>query len=247
MNAADIRALRPLITPTVLAGAFTFLVDDPTYRFPLIVLVLPMFLRGAARVLGVAKDATDTSKVGRAFAVLGFLGFVVGWLLMFAILGFTVAVGLFSGTETGNVLRASITVAAGGFIVAAWYWWPWYARDELAAWPRHGVRVWASSSNRWDRLLLSWRMQQLAASGDLRWRGFGATAALVATVFVLAAFGTYSGIGPRMLEVAGVLLLPVLHVGIAKYAHALCLKWQRGKPTTPEAEADRAGAGESRE
>ena len=223
-------AVRHLAGPTALAGAFTVLVADPTYRFPLVALVLPMFLRGAARALGVAKDTTDDSKVGRAFALAGFAGFVVGWLLVFAILAFTVAVGVFSVPGSADILKVAMVLATAGFVAAAWFWWPWYARDELANWPRHDVRVWASSSNRWDRLYLSWRMQQLAAAGALRWRGFRATCALVVSVFGLAAIGAYDGFLARGAEVFLVLLLPILHTYIVREADALCARWTSGRP-----------------
>ena len=225
------KALRHLAGPTVLAGAITFLVSDPTYRFPLVAFVLPMFLRGAARALGVAKDTTDDSKVGRAFALAGFAGFVVGWLLVFAILAFTVAVGVFSVPGSADILKVAMVLAAAGFVAAAWFWWPWYARDELANWPRHDVRVWTSSSNRWDRLYVSWRMQQLAAARELRWRGFGAMSGLAIGVFALAAVGAYSGFLARAAEAVLVLLLPALHVFIVREASALCTRWNSGRPS----------------
>ena len=104
-----------------------------------------MFVRGAAKALDVGKDTTDDSRVGRFFVMVGFAGFVVGWLLVFAILAFTAAVGLFSVSGSADVLKVAMVLAAAGFAVAAWFWWPWYVRDELANWPRHDVRVWTSS------------------------------------------------------------------------------------------------------
>lgn len=222
-------AIRHLAPPTVLAGAFAFLVEDPTYRFPLIAFVLPMFVRGAAKALDVGKDTTDDSRVGRFFVMIGFAGFVVGWLLVFAILAFTAAVGLFSVSGSADVLKVAMTLAAVGFVVAAWFWWPWYVRDELAGWPRHDVRVWASSSNRWDRLYLSWRMQQLAESGKLRTLGFMATSGVVVSVFALAAVGAYSGVLARGAEVVLVLALPVAHAFVVRAADALCERWTQGR------------------
>ena len=223
-------AIRHLAPPTVLAGAFTVLVSDPTYRFPLIAFVLPMFVRGAAKALDVGKDTTDDSRVGRFFVMVGFSGFVVGWLLVFAILVFTAAVGLFSVSGSADVLKVAMVLAAAGFAVAAWFWWPWYVRDELASWPRQPVRVWASSSNRWDRLYLSWRMQQFAESGELRWRGFVATVGAVACVFALAATGAYAGFLARAAEVLLVLALPLAHAFLVREADALCQRWNAGRP-----------------
>ena len=225
------RALRHLAPPTVLAGAFTFLVSDPTYRFPLIAFVLPMFVRGAAKALDVGKDTADDSRIGRFFVMVGFAGFVVGWLLVFAILAFTAAVGLFSVSGSADVLKVAMVLAAVGFAVAAWFWWPWYVRDELASWPRHDVRVWASSSNRWDRLHLSWRMQQFAESGELRWQGFAAVVGVVVCVFALAAMGAYNGLLARGAEVVLVLLLPIVHARTVRQANRLCTRWTATRPS----------------
>ena len=219
------RAPLALIAPAVLAVLATFCFSDPTYRFPLLVALLPVFLRGAARALGVAKDESDASKIGRLFGILGFVGFVVGWLLAFAVLGFAVAIGLFSLPGSTDVLKTSMLLAGGGFILAAWFWWPWYARDALAAWPRTEGRIWTASGNRWDKLFLSWRMQQMAASGTLRWHGFVATSGVVVCILALAAAGAVEGIAMRLLELALVLLLPALHLIIAHEANALCARW----------------------
>ena len=224
------KVLRHLAPPTVLAGAFTFLVSDPTYRFPLIAFVLPMFVRGAAKALDVGKDTTDDSRVGRFFVMVGFAGFVVGWLLVFAILAFTAAVGMLSVSGSADVLKVAMVLAAAGFAVAAWFWWPWYVRDELANWPRHDVRVWTSSSNRWDRLYLAWRMQQFAESGELRWRGFAATVGVVVSVFALAAAGAYAGVIARGAEILFVLALPLAHVFVVSEGNALCQRWNTGRP-----------------
>ena len=236
MELLTTKAIRHLAPPTVLAGAFTFLVSDPTYRFPLIAFVLPMFVRGAAKALGMGKDTTDDSRVGRFFVMVGFAGFVVGWLLVFAILAFTAAIGLFSVSGSADVLKVAMTLAAVGFVVAAWFWWPWYVRDELASWPRHDVRVWTSSSNRWDRLYLSWRMQQFAESQDLRAYGFMATSGVVVSVFALAAVGAYSGVLARGAEVVLVLALPVAHAFVVRAANALCERWAEGRAAIPDDE-----------
>lgn len=243
MELLPTKAVRHLAAPTVLTGVFTFLVADPTYRFPLIAFVLPMFVRGAAKALEVGKDTTDDSRVGRFFVMVGFAGFVVGWLLVFAILAFTAAVGLFSVSGSADVLKVAMTLAAMGFVVAAWFWWPWYVRDEVANWPRHDVRVWASSSNRWDRLYLSWRMQQFAESADLRARGFMATAGVVVCVFALAAVGAYAGVLARAGEVLLVLALPIAHAFLVWEANELCVRWNtwRSDETVRSTRAKPAG------
>lgn len=219
--------LAPLIVPTVAAGVVAFYFSDPTYRFCLTALLLPIFLRAAARALDADKEKADSSGIGWLFSILGFAGFVAGWLLAFTIFVYILALGLLSLPGSAEVLKASALLGGTGFILAAWFWWPWYARDVLAAWPPTETRIWTASGNRWQRIFLSWRMQQLAASGELRWRGFATTSALVISVLALAALGSYQGVPARLLEFVFVALLPVLHLTIVHEANTLCLLWRQ--------------------
>lgn len=156
---------------------------------------------------------------------MGFAGFIVGWLLTFGVVGFVIAVGVFDGEPSGDLLKQIMFAAAVGLILAAWFIWPWYAREVLANWPRQDVRIWTSSGNRWDRVFTAWRLQQMAASGAIRWRGFGATALVVACLVVSAAVGANDGIVARLAEVGALLLLPPAHVMIVLEAAALCDRW----------------------
>ena len=214
--------LAPLILPTALAVIVVFAFRDPTYRLPLLALLLPWFLRGAAHVLGVGKRV---SGVYWLFGTLGFAGFVVGWLLVIAALGFGLTVALFSIPPSSTLLKQTSFWAAGGLVLAAWFWWPWYARDVLARWPMHAVRIWTSSGNRWDKLFIGWRMQRMAESGSVRWRGFGATTLVIALVMVATAAGAYDGFPARLAEIVCVASLPFLHVVIVREADALCGLW----------------------
>ena len=211
-----------MVLPTALAVIVVFVVRDPTYRFPLLALLLPWFLRGAAHVLDVQKRV---SGVRWAFVTLGFAAFAVGWLLAIAVLGFGLVVALFSVAPSSELLKQSTFWAAAGLVLAAWFWWPWYARDVLARWPMHGVRIWTSSGNRWNRLYIAWRMRRMAESGSTRWRGFGATTLVIALVMLSTAAGVYDGLLFRVGEVGSTLLLPLLHVVIVGEADALCCRW----------------------
>lgn len=215
-------ALVPLLPATAAAALVLWLVADPTYRFPLLTLLLPLHVRGAAVGLGVAAGG---SKTRWFFEAVGFAGFVAGWLLAFAAVAFGVAVALFSVPVTTALLRQALFVGAAGLLLGAWFWWPWYVGDALAGWPRHGVRIATASGNRWDRLFLSWRMQRMAASGRVRWRGFGATGLVIAVVVVASAMGAYEGWPARVVEGICVLVLPALHVAAVAAAHALCVVW----------------------
>ncbi|MCY3838927.1 MAG: hypothetical protein OXH09_09845 [Gammaproteobacteria bacterium] len=219
------RALLPLVVPVALAVLVIVVLHDPTYRFPALAFLLPFFLRGAATAAGIYDRRTRPSLTARVFSTLGFAGFIVGWLLTFAVIGFVIAVGVFGGEPSGDLLKRIMFVAAAGLILVGWSLWPWYAREVLANWPRRDVRIWTSSGNRWDRVFTAWRLQQMAASGAIRWRGFGATALVVICLVALAAVGVDDGFGARLAEVGALLLLPPAHVMIVLQAHALCDRW----------------------
>ena len=120
-------------------------------------------------------------------------------------------------------------------MLGAWFWWPWYVGDALAAWPRHGVRIATASGNRWDRLFLSWRMQRMAASGRLRWHGFVATGLVIGIVVLASAMGAYEGWPARGVEGFCVLVLPALHLGAVGATQALCVLWsERGTVRMPD-------------
>ena len=218
-------ALLSLVVPVALAGLVILLFRDPTYRFPLLAFSLPFFLRGAAAAVGLYDRRTRPSVTARVFSTLGFAGFMVGWLLTFAVVGFVVAMAVFSREPSGDLLKLLLFIAAGELMVAAWFIWPWYAREVLSNWARQGVRIWTSSGNRWDRLSMAWRLQQMTDSGGIRWRGFGATALVVASLMVLAAVGASDSVVARTTEVVVLLLLPPLHMTIVREANALCNRW----------------------
>ena len=212
-----------LLPPVVLGFIVLALVKDPTYRFPLLTLVLPFFLRGAAAAWGIQKEGP--SATAQAFATIGFAAFVIGWLLTLGVVGFVVAVGVFDAEPSADLLKRIMLFAATGLGLAAWFLLPWYARLVLPNWPRRDVRIWTSSGNRWDRVFTGWRLQQLAASGAVRWRGFGATALVLICVMGSAATGVYEGLVVRLAELGCLLLLPFLHLVIVRDAHALCRLW----------------------
>ena len=216
------RAPVRLLLPTIATAVVLVLVGDPTYRLPLLALLLPLHVRGAAAALGVEARG---SKTRRFFEAIGFAGFVAGWLLAFAAVAFGVAVALFSVPVTTALLKQTLFVGVAGLVLGAWFWWPWYVGDALAAWPRHGVRIATASGNRWDRLFLSWRMQRMAASGGLRWRGFGATGLVIGVVVLASVMGAYEGWLARGVEGICILVLPALHLGAVAAAQALCVVW----------------------
>ena len=211
--------------PTGLAVLLILLVRDPTYRFPLLALLLPLFVRGAAGAAGLYDRRERPSITARVFSTIGFAAFVVGWLLTFAVIGFVVAVGVLSRDASADLVKQIMFAAAAGLVLAARFFWPWYAREVLPNWPRHDVRIWTSSGNRWDRVFTAWRLQQMAASGAIRWRGFGATALVVVSLMLLAALGVQDGVLARVVEVGTLVLLPPLHMMIVREADALCDRW----------------------
>ena len=218
----------PFAIPVALAVVTVNLLHDPTYRFPVLAFLLPLFLRGAATAAGIHDPRSRPSLTARAFSTLGFAGFVIGWLLTFAVIGFVVVVGLFDRQPSGELLKQILFAAAAGLVLAAWFVWPWYAREVLANWPRRDVRIWTASGNRWDRMFTAWRLRQMTAAGAIRWRGFAATALVVGCLVVLAAAGVDDGLTWRLTEIGAVLLLPPAHVMIVLEANALCERWAAG-------------------
>lgn len=215
----------PMLVPIVLGVIVILVSQDPTYRFPLLTLVLPAFVRGGAASAGLYDRRERPSVTVRVFSTLGFAAFVVGWLLVFAVVGFVFAMGVFDQEPSGDLLRRVLFVGAAGLILAAWFLWPWYAREVLANWPRQELRIWTASGNRWDRMFTAWRLQQMAASPGTRWRGFGATVWVLCGVMALAVLGVYQGVLVRLVEVAVLLLLAPAHVMIVVEARALCGRW----------------------
>ena len=219
--------LGPSLWPTIGAGAVLGLVADPTYRFPLLALLLPLYVRAAAAGLGVGAPG---SKARWLFEAIGFAGFAAGWLLAFAAVAFGIAVAVFTQPVTTAFLKQTLFAGVAGLVLGAWFWWPWYAGDALAAWPRQGVRIATASGNRWDRLFLSWRMQRMAGSGSLRWRGFTATSLVIGVVVLASTAGSYAGWMARVVEAACVLALPVLHLRLVASAQEICVLWsERGE------------------
>lgn len=219
-------ALVHFLLPLGLAVLTVLVLRDPTYRFPILALLLPFFLRGAATASGIRKERPSATV--QAFTTIGFAAFVIGWLLTFGVVGFVVAVGVFSAEPSADLLKRIILFATGGLVLAAWFLWPWYARLVLPDWPRRDVRIWTSSGNRWDRVFTAWRLRQMAASGVIHWRGFGAAALVLLCVMGSTAAGVHEGLVARATELAGLALLPFLHLTIVRDAHALCGLWAAG-------------------
>jgi len=211
------------VPPAVFGLMVLGLVTDPTYRFPLLTLLLPFFLRAAATATGIQKQGPSATV--QAFSAIGFAAFVIGWLLTFGVVGFVVAFGVFSVEPSADLLKRIMFFAAMGLVVAAWFLWPWYARLVLPDWPRQDVRIWTSSGNRWDRVFTAWRLRQMASSGVVHWRGFGATVLVLFCVMGSTAAGVYGGFFARTTELACLFLLPFLHTMIVRDAHALCRLW----------------------
>ncbi|MDA0789840.1 MAG: hypothetical protein O2780_10335 [Proteobacteria bacterium] len=219
------RLLVSLGIPTVATALIVTLVWDPTLRYPLVALMLPAFLRGAASALGIYE--VRESRTIWVVRSLGTMAFFVGWTLAFSIVGYMVAVGVFGFEASNLVMKRAIVVASLlGFGTSAWFLWPYYARDVVSAWPIEDQRIWVSSSNQWDQVFRAYRLRAMARSGPLRLIGFGATLGVVVAVFGLTVLGAYEGTGARVTEALLVLLLPALHYGIVLETHLLSVKWR---------------------
>ncbi len=218
----------PFVVPTLLALAIMTLVRDPTGRYPLLAMALPGFLRAASMVIGIYDHRVRRSWVRACLGTLGFTAMVFGWNLMFTIIVFSLATLAFDMEANSSLVKQSIVIGNAGFILAAWFWWPYYARQVLPDWPRHDVRLFVKANNQWTAMLHAFQMQKLATSGAARWRGFAALSAVVVTVLTLAGLGVYPHVLVRFVEAVLVItLLPLLHTVIVSDANRLCIEWAR--------------------
>lgn len=222
------RDLAPFSSPVILAVAVVLLVDDPTERYPLLVFVLPLFLRSAAIVLGLHDHSRSGSKLNWVLNMFKFSAVVIGWTVIFAIISVAIAVNLLSFELTATVMKRAIPLSAWGFVMAAWLWWPNYAKTILADWPWHEVRIWVPSSNRRDMMLRSFRIRQIVQPSSTWWRGFCGVAILSFVIMALSALGAYQGTIVVLTEfLAATVLLPILHLVIVRAAHKVCLTWAK--------------------
>ena len=219
------RKLVPFWLPAMFSLGVVLGIDDPTERYPLLVFLLPLFLRSSAIVLGLF-DQGSASKLNWPVNMFKFAVYIFGWTLILAIVSVAITVSLLSIELTTTVMKRAILLSSVGFIMAAWLWWSNYAKVVLPEWPWHDVRVWVQSSNRWDLVLRSFRMRQAAKAGNAWWRGFFSVAGLVVVIMTLSTLGVYQGAVVVIAELLGVtLVLPVLHLVIVAEGHRLCLAW----------------------
>lgn len=222
------RDLAPFSLPVILTLAVVLLVDDPSERYPLLVFVLPLFLRSAAIVLGLYDPSGSGSKLNRVLNMFRFAAVVIGWTVILSIVSVAIAVNLLSFELTTTVMKRAILLSVSGFVMAAWLWWPNYAKSILADWPWHEVRIWVPSSNRWDVMFRSFRMRQMLQPSSTWWRGFCGVASLAVLIMALSALGVYQGTVVVLTEfLAATVLLPMLHLVIVRAAHNVCLTWDK--------------------
>jgi hypothetical protein len=230
------RYLSAFLLPALLTAGLTILVFDPLFRYFFVLALLPAYQRGAALTLGVY-EAPVVSRSGWLFKSLGVAALYFGWTLIFAIVSFTVAVGVLDFDESSEVMKRSILLGAVGFLLAAWFWWPYYARDVLMLWPKNDSRIFVKASNHWDELFRSYRLQQIAELGSTQWIGFGSTSALILVVMMTTVLGAYEGVLARIAEITcAAILLPAIHLLIVQRANQLCERWQiqTPPPANPE-------------
>lgn len=235
LSLAMSRFLLPFLLPVLLTAALTILVFDPLYRYFFVLALLPAYQRGAAVALGVYESPVS-SKAGWVFKSLGVGALFFGWTLIFAIISFTIAVGMMDFDESTEVMKRSILLGSVGFLLAGWFWWPFYARDVLAHWPQNDSRIFVKASNHWDELFRSYRLQQIAELGRTQWIGFGSVSSLIFLVMTVTILGAYEGVVARIGEmICVIVLLPVIHLLIVHWSNQICLRWQEPSEADPEA------------
>lgn len=195
--------------------------DDPVYRFLILVLSLPLHVRGAAITIGLELPRTARGGLRWTHYVLSFAGMVAGWLIAFAALG-SVVMTLVGVALTTEAVKALFLAGPLGFIAAAWRWWPYYARFVLSAWPSQEGRIHVRAGNAWDAALTAQRMAPRSLKDPVRGRGFlGVTSVVMLVVGLAAAGALQSPITAGLDIVAAAFLLPLIHVVIVRAAEEL--------------------------
>lgn len=200
------------------AAAVLFLVD-PTIRYTILVATLPLLQRGTLQVLGLELPKALRPRTPWIFHVASFTLIVVGWTVMFTILVMATAHMVFNVYFSFDSMKQSILGGCLIFVVAAWFWWPYYVASLLNSWPRHDKRVFVKASNRWDALMKAWRLRRQT---ERKWPGFLAVSGVAGTVVGASATGAWDGILPTVLGLAGVALLVPLNWIAVNEAQALC-------------------------
>lgn len=215
--------------PAVALSSVVVWLDDPMYRFLILVLSLPLHVRGAAITVGLELPRTARGGLRWTHYLLSFTGMVAGWLIAFAVLG-SVVMTLAGVTLTTDAVKALALVGSFGFIAAAWRWWPYYARVVLSSWPSQEGRIRVRASNAWDAALTAQRMAPHSLTERDRGRGFlGVTSVVVLVVGVAAAGAMQSPITAGLDIVAAAILLPLIHVVIVRAADEFCRAWTAGR------------------
>ena len=205
--------------PTLVGVAAIVAFVDPTVRYAVLVATLPFLQRGTLGLMGLELPTTLRARTPWSFHVASFTLMVIGWTVMFTIVTMAIAAGVFGVYFSFDSMKRSILGGCLVFVVAAWFWWPFYASALLEAWPRHDKRVFVAASNRWDTVIKAWRLQRQTRR---KWPGFVAVAGIAGVVVGSSATGAWEGVLPQILGVLGVLALVPLNWLAVNETHALC-------------------------
>jgi hypothetical protein len=157
------RLLGAFLGPMAGTVAVLLVVDDPTYRLPLLVLMLPLYQRGAGIAIGIY-ELSGEGRLTRLLSQIRFALMVCGWTLIFGI-AWMMLLGFAGKPLTPEVSKISMLLTSVCYVVAGWFWWPYYARPVLAEWPKSAGRIYVKSSRRFDSFIAhasTW-------IGPLRW------------------------------------------------------------------------------
>ncbi len=212
------------ITPVALAPVLAVLIfDDPTYRYALIAASLPFQLRAAATLLDLPLTPEMGSRTTWLLQAAGFTSMVLGWTVMFTILAMVLVVGVIGVPFSFVAMKQSALVGSLGFIAAAWFWWPFYARNVLSSWPGHDRRIFVRASNNWDALAHASRIQQ--SRTGTRIPGFITVTLIAAATIGASAAGALDHPLSAIAAIVAAACLPLLHVVVVAEANRLCQGW----------------------
>ena len=219
--------VRHFALPLVAGVVTTLLVFDPLYRLATLLLLLPLFLHAAASVLWPDHQVQGRGAlIQRCFRMVALMVTILGWGVVFIVLGYVFMSLFTSYTLDNNTLLVIESLTPLGFMLCAWFWWPAYARDVVPSWPDDGVRIRVLTSTRWQKELMSIAQHLRRTAALPQYHGFLATCGLIIVVAVTAIVGVFSGIGYRLLEIALLVTLVPLHLVVVAQAEVVSQLWQ---------------------
>ena len=219
--------LKCFATPCALSFGAIVWIFDPLYRLATLLFLLPLFLHAASSAWWPGQHVgSRPALIQRCFRMVALVVSILGWGVVFILLGYVLMSLFTSYTLNNNTLLVIESLTPLGFMICAWFWWPAYAREVVPSWPEDGVRIRILTSTRWQRDLKSIAQNLRRTVALPQYHGFLATCGLILVVATTAVIGIFSGVVYRLIEVVLVLSLVPLHLIVVAQAEVVGQLWQ---------------------